>query len=62
MGWFKKRQEIEYISKLRNPIEIEENQERSQRNFVGPIAYFRRRLNVLLQERNPTVMVNPPGR
>ena len=50
MGWFKKRQEIEYISKLRNPREIEENQEKRQKNFVGPIAYFRRRLNVLLHE------------
>ena len=53
MNWFKQRQEIEYISKLRNPREIEENQEIRQKNFAGPIAYYRRRLNHLLQDRAP---------
>ncbi len=53
MNWFKQRQEIEYLSKLRNPREIEENQEIRQKNFTGPIAYFRRRLNYLLNDKDP---------
>ena len=50
MGWFRQRENGEYISKLRQPREIQENQERSAKGFQGPVAYYRRRLNVLLNE------------
>ena len=50
MGWFQPREQADYISKLRNPREIRENQETSKRNFQGPVAYFRGRINHLLQK------------
>ena len=50
MGWFRSRENSEYIAKLRQPREVQENQERSQKGFQGPIAYYRRRLNFLLNE------------
>ena len=55
MGWFREREQIEYINKLRNPRCIEENQTKTAKEFAGPISYYRRRINHLHQVGIPIV-------
>ncbi len=51
MAWLQERPNA-YLTKLRHPRLVQETQCKSARVFKGPINYYKRRINVLLNLRN----------